>query len=147
LLGCYTATLEFLREIGADQNLRIERNLAVTTIDRHGTRTRLSCPDLPPPLHLLAGLIGWDALSWGDKWGALGMATPLKLARRELRPGATKKAASPGETVESWLIRNGQTPRIREMLWDPLALAALNQPVSQAAAPPFARVLAEMFGD
>jgi protoporphyrinogen oxidase len=31
-------------------------------------------------------------------------------------------------------------------LWEPLALAALNQPVSDAVAPPFARVLAEMFG-
>ena len=43
-------------------------------------------------------------------------------------------------------MRNGQTPRLREMLWDPLALAALNQPPSVAAAPPFARVLGEMFG-
>jgi len=33
------------------------------------------------------------------------------------------------------------------MLWDPLALAALNQSPQQAAAPVFARVLAEMFGD
>jgi hypothetical protein len=49
--------------------------------------------------------------------------------------------------VENWLIRNGQTPRLRELLWDPLALAALNQPPAQAAAPPFARVLAEMFSD
>ena len=56
------------------------------------------------------------------------------------------QAASPGETVENWLIRNGQTPRMRELLWDPLALAALNQPTDQAAAPTFARVLAEMFG-
>ena len=32
------------------------------------------------------------------------------------------------------------------MLWEPLALAALNQPIDQAAAPVFARVLAEMFG-
>ena len=36
--------------------------------------------------------------------------------------------------MEAWLIRNGQTPRIREMLWDPLALAALNQSPRQAAA-------------
>jgi zeta-carotene desaturase len=32
------------------------------------------------------------------------------------------------------------------MLWDPLALAALNQPPHEAAAPTFVRVLAEMFG-
>ena len=55
-------------------------------------------------------------------------------------------ACSAEETVESWLIRNGQTARLREMLWDPLALAALNQPSREAAAPTFVRVLAEMFG-
>src|SRR5262249_12140277 len=74
-----------------------------------------------------------------------GMATPLKNARRELH-GSGIKAASSGETVENWLVRNGQTARLRELLWDPLALAALNQPPSEASAPPFARVLAEMFG-
>ena len=47
--------------------------------------------------------------------------------------------------MEHWLVRNAQTPRLREMLWDPLALAALNQPASHAAAPVFARVLAETF--
>ena len=74
------------------------------------------------------------------------MAGPLRLAIRQLRPGATAIAASPNETVTQWLTRNGQTPRICELLWDPLALAALNQPPSIAVAPPFARVLAEMFG-
>jgi squalene-associated FAD-dependent desaturase len=74
------------------------------------------------------------------------MSTPLKLARREMAGDSRAKAASPGETVENWLIRNGQTARLRDMLWDPLALAALNQPPAVAAAPPFARVLGEMFG-
>jgi squalene-associated FAD-dependent desaturase len=74
------------------------------------------------------------------------MAGPLKIARRELEPGAKRKAASPGETVENWLIRNRQTAVLREMLWNPLALATLNQPPARAAAPPFARVLGEMFG-
>src|SRR4029077_16606922 len=119
----------------------------VTMIDRRGRRSRLSCPALPPPFHLLAGIMDWDALSWSDRLSVLGMRAPLKNARRSLQPGSMVKAASPGETVENWLIRNGQTPRIREMLWDPLALAALNQSPQQAAAPVFARVLAEMFGD
>ena len=57
------------------------------------------------------------------------MATPIEAgapraaARREAR-----RRRRPDETVENWLIRNGQTARLREMLWDPLALAALNQP-------------------
>ena len=146
LMGCYRETFAFLRDIGAEGNVRIDPQLAVTMIDRAGRRTRLSCGALPAPLHLVAGVLEWDALSWRDRLSILGMATPLKNARRELEGGAVK-ASSPDETVENWLIRNGQTPRVREMLWDPLALAALNQPPDQAAAPPFARVLAEMFSD
>jgi len=145
LLGCYRETFAFLREIGAAGNVRLERHLAVTMIDREGRRSRLSCPPLPPPMHLLAGVLEWSALSWRDRLSIAGMATPLRNARRELA-GDPVKAASPDETVEQWLVRNGQTPRLRELLWHPLALAALNQPADRAAAPPFARVLAEMFG-
>jgi squalene-associated FAD-dependent desaturase len=146
LLGCYTDTFAFLREIGAIDNVRVQPHLSVSMIDRSGRRSRLDCPDLPAPLHLVAGVLDWDALSWTDRLSILKMAAPLRVARRALKPGARAIAASPGETVERWLIRNGQTARLRELLWEPLALAALNQPAHQAAAPPFARVLAEMFG-
>jgi squalene-associated FAD-dependent desaturase len=147
LLGCYRDTFAFLEDIGARAHVRLQRRLAVTMIDREGRRSRLECPALlPSPLHLLAGVLEWEALDWQDRFSVLGMRSPLRLAARALTRGAGGLAASPGETVEGWLIRNGQTPRIREMLWDPLALAALNQPASKAAAPPFARVLAEMFG-
>jgi squalene-associated FAD-dependent desaturase len=146
MLGCYVETLVFMSRIGALGNVRVESNLSVTMIDRAGVKTRLTCPAVPAPLHLVAGLFEWDALGWTDRLASLRMAGPLRRARRELMPGARELAASPGETVEAWLIRNGQTARIREMLWEPLALAALNQPIGQAAAPVFARVLAEMFG-
>jgi len=158
LLGCYTETFAFLETIGAADHARLQPSLAVTMIDRHGRRTRLACPPLPPPLHLLAGVLEWDALDWTDRLSVLRMATPLRLARRQVRREAVAGAAgssadgqviaaSPGETVENWLIRHGQTERVREMLWRPLALAALNQPADRAAAPVFARVLAEMFGN
>jgi squalene-associated FAD-dependent desaturase len=145
LLGCYTATFEFLRQMDVLDHVRVQTGLAVTMIDRGGRRSRLVCPPLPAPFHLVAGVMDWDALGWGDKMAALRMATPLGIARRQLA-GGRDIAASPGETVDVWLIRNGQTARLREMLWHPLALAALNQQPEVAAAPPFARVLAEMFG-
>ncbi len=145
LLGCYTDTFGFLRTIGAEGNVRLQPQLAVTMIDPNGQQTRLSCPSLPPPLHLAAGVFDWDALSWRDRLSLLGMVRPLRIARQELH-GGSARAASPDETVENFLIRAGQTSRIREMLWEPLALAALNQQPSKAAAPPFVRVLAEMFG-
>jgi squalene-associated FAD-dependent desaturase len=145
LLGCYHETFGFLRAIGADSNLRLQQDLEVPFVDARGARTVLRCPPLPSPLHLLGGLLEWDALGVRDRLAALKMVRPLRLARRQAA-GERVLAASPGESVENWLIRNGQTPRLCEMLWEPLALAALNQPVSEAAAPPFARVLAQMFG-
>jgi squalene-associated FAD-dependent desaturase len=145
LLGCYTETFVFLRAVGAEDRVRLNPQLAVTMIDRQGRQSRLSCPSLPAPLQLVAGVLDWDALSWRDRLSVLGMARPLKLAQRELGGDTSVRAASPGETVENWLIRNQQTPRLREMLWDPLALAALNQPPAVAGATPFARVLAQMF--
>src|ERR1700749_2592398 len=69
LMGCYGETFAFLRAIGAQDNVRLDPQLAVTMIDRAGKRTRLSCPALPPPLHLVAGVLEWDALSWRDRIG------------------------------------------------------------------------------
>jgi hydroxysqualene dehydroxylase len=146
LMGCYRETFAFLRRIGAMSRVRVQPSLAVPSIDTDGRRTVLSCPPLPAPWHLLGGVIEWDALRWKDRLSVLRLGTPLKTEQRRLRGASTLMACSPEETAENWLIRNGQTPRLREMLWEPLALAALNQPSHDAAAPAFVRVLAEMFG-
>ena len=49
-------------------------------------------------------------------------------------------------TVSRWLEQAGQNERLREWLWDPLAVAALNQSPDEAAAASFVRVLALLFG-
>ena len=88
LLGCYSATFEFLREIDALHHLRVQPELAVTMIDRAGRRSRLVCPTtLPSPFHLLAGVFDWDALDWRDRLAALRMASPIAVARRQLAGG------------------------------------------------------------
>ncbi len=143
LLGCYRATLAFLDAIGARELVSLQPSLEVPFVDRAGRSTTLACPALPSPWHLIGGLLEWDALPLGDRFAALHLVGAMRLAVGELR-GSPLRAASPGETVEGWLARNGQTPRLRDMLWDPLAIAALNQSPSRAAAPYFSRVLAEM---
>lgn len=151
LLGCYDETFAFLKDIGTEQCVLLQSNLDVEFVDRAGSRSRLRLPPLPAPFHLIAGLFDWEALGWRDRAAALNMARPIRIAQagqREERRGKkpARIAASPGETVEQWLITNGQTARLQEMLWEPLALAALNQSIREAAAPPFAAVVARMFG-
>jgi hydroxysqualene dehydroxylase len=151
LMGCYHETFRFLKMMGTEDRVRLQANLDIEFVDPAGARSRLRFPSLPAPLNLLGGLVEWEALGWRDRIAALKMGRPIRLAQEGLRAegsglSATRIAASPGETVEEWLVLNGQTERLREMLWEPLALAALNQSIRQAAAPPFAAVLARMFG-
>jgi squalene-associated FAD-dependent desaturase len=154
LFGCYHETFRFLRRIGAEHHVRVQRRLAIDMIDRAGRWSRLACPVLPSPLHLLAGVLTWNALTWRDRLSALKMRSALSDLRRgghpdmrrgehpDMRRGPLRSA----ETVRQWLIQNGQTPRLIELLWEPLAVAALNQPIDKAAATSFAAVLRPMFG-
>ncbi len=131
LFGCYRETFRFLRRIGTDGDVQIQPRLAIGVVDREGQSSRLVCPPLPAPLHLLAGVMRWDALRWRDR---------LAVVRVH---GA---AAHPAETVRQFLVRRGQTGRLIELLWEPLAVAALNQPIDQAGAPAFVSILRRLFG-
>jgi squalene-associated FAD-dependent desaturase len=145
LFGCYRATLAFLRQIGAQDNVRMHQALELVCYDRAGTRSVLRCPSLPAPLHLLAGVLDWDPIPWSDRFSALRLAGPLLKARRALEAGRAP-IDELGGTVNDWLRANGQGPTLMEWLWEPLAVAALNQSPEHAACTPFLRVLAEMFG-
>jgi hydroxysqualene dehydroxylase len=145
LFGCYRATFEFLRRIDALDHVRMQASLAVPYLDRAGRRSVLRCPPLPSPFHLLAGVLDWDAMPWRDRLSVLKLSGPLRRARRELLRTGTVSAEPPG-TVSDWLAAHGQRDKLRTWLWEPLAVAALNQSPAVASATPFLRVLAEMFG-
>jgi zeta-carotene desaturase len=142
LFGCYHETFALLRRVGAEANVRVQPSLRVGYLDADGRRSELRCPDWPAPLHLLGGIFGWDALSLREKLGTLRIAPDLRQSRFRLQPEATRPSV---ETVSEWLDRRGQRGRIREWLWEPLAIAALNESPADAAAAPFVTVLARMF--
>lgn len=136
LVGCYYETLRFLRRIATDHLLHHPSALKVSMIDSFGARTTLALPPLPAPLHLLAGVLAWDALTWRERASILRIGPALKA-------GAATNGV--GLTIREWLRQHGQSPRLCELLWEPLALAALNQPIDRAQVAPFLAVLSRMF--
>ena len=136
LFGCYRETFSFFRRIGAEDNVSVQPSLEVPYLDSAGTRSVLLCPPWPPPLHLLGGVLRWKAIPWRERLGVLRVRADLDPRLRQ---------SDSGETVAGWLTRRRQRGRIREWLWEPLAVAALNQAASEAAAAPFLRVLQLMF--
>ena len=142
LMGCYDATLAFLHRIGASDRVRRQAGLAMTMVEQGGRQSRLQLPPLPAPLHLLAGVLAWDALSWGEKLSVMRVGTAITG-----RSASRARDASLGRvTVQEWLRAHGQAPRLVALFWEPLALAALNQSIDEAAADTFVEVLSRMFG-
>jgi hydroxysqualene dehydroxylase len=136
IAGCYRETLAFLKRVGSMDRLHRPATLRVAMIDERGRRTELSLPPLPSPLDVLAGILAWDVLDWSDRWSMLRIGLAL-------RGGG---AITPGETVRQWLTRHHQSPRLSRLFWEPLALAALNQPIDDASAEMFVAVTSRMFG-
>jgi len=137
LFGCYHDTLAYLSRIGTRGKVMVQSSLAVPMVDLQARQSELRCPALPSPLQLAAGVLAWDALSWRERLAVAGLG-------RALDRSATPPAAD--ETVRAWLTRHGQPARLCDLLWEPLAVAALNQPIDQATAGTFVEVIRRMLG-
>ena len=145
LFGCYRATLAFLERIRAGANVRRQPSLELTCYDSEGHRSTFKCPPIPAPLHLLAGVLAWRPIPWSDRLAAARLIPPLLKARRQLRGTGGVNLCNETDTVRDWLARHHQGAVLTTWLWEPLAVAALNQSPRYASAAPFVRVLAEMF--
>nr|WP_297389547.1 hydroxysqualene dehydroxylase HpnE [uncultured Roseateles sp.] len=127
LIGAYTASLALMRRVGADPEadlLRMPLRL------RYPDRDTLTLPGGPPTLAFLRGVLGCAAWSWPDRMRFLMASSGWTM--RGFR-------CDPTLTVAELCAR---LPRaVRDDLIDPLCVAALNTPASQASAQVFLRVL------
>ena len=132
-MGCYHETLDLVRQLGVADRLYAPPRLAVPFLSERGRS--LLAARLPAPFHLVSALITFGELNLADKFSAIRLALRLRLGGQ---PAAD-------ETVEAWLTRWKQTPNIVRALWEPLCLAALNEPPKDASAALFATVIRRSF--
>jgi len=133
LLGAYRETLALMRRVGvSDGSLR---RLPLTLV--FPGRLHLAAPrGWPAPLHLLVALLSARGLRWSERRAALGFM--LRLWRdRFLVPAGT--------TVRHLMDDRAQPPAVRELLWEPLCVSALNTPIDEADGQVFANVLRDAF--
>ncbi|MGH9109532.1 MAG: hydroxysqualene dehydroxylase HpnE [Acidimicrobiales bacterium] len=125
-LRCCTAYLDFLRRLGGDGQVNLQRRLDVPVLSPDGTRSRIARSGLPAPLHLARSLLGYRHLSPADR---------LRLGRAVLGLRALRldDPALDRQTFGSWLARHGQRPVAVERLWDLVTLPTVNVPAGEAS--------------
>jgi squalene-associated FAD-dependent desaturase len=129
LIGAYRDTLQMMRRVGADPAqllLRLPLRLSMA----EGFELRRA--PLPAPLDTLYALLTAHGLTLAERLRATMFGVHLQ------RIGFRLDADQP---LAQFLAAHGQYGLLRDALWGPLCVAALNTPVSEASAQVFLNVL------
>ena len=127
LIGAYSRTLALMAAVGADISSRLHRQpLELRYPDGRGLRL----PVAPAWLGFAAAVAAGVGFSWRDRMALLRAAAGWALHGFTCPPGTTVAA-----------LCQALPPTVRQLLIDPLCVAALNTPAQEASAAVFLRVL------
>jgi squalene-associated FAD-dependent desaturase len=139
MLGAYRETLALLAQADVDTSqafLRLPLQLHMQDIKNKQAISLQARNWLPAPLHILGGFLAAQGLSLGSKLAALRFMTWAQLQRFQLKHDIP---------LREFLAQRKQTHQLTAAIWEPLCLAALNTPISEASAQVFLNVLRDSF--
>ena len=136
LLGAYRESLRLMRLVGVDLQSAI---LKLPLQMRYPTDTGMDfvAARLPAPLHVGIALLRARGLAREDKLALARFSTTARWMGWRLNNDCS---------VAELLERFEQTPRLVQLMWRPLCLAALNTPLERASAQVFLAVLRDSLG-
>jgi squalene-associated FAD-dependent desaturase len=137
LLGAYRETLRLLRQVGIDPaNAFLRMPLQMRYPPGSGGMDFIA-PRLPAPWHMAVALLRAKGLAREDKLALARFTTSARWMDWQLNVDST---------VSELLERFDQTERLKQLMWHPLCLAALNTPPERASAKVFLAVLRDSLG-
>ena len=134
LLAAYSRSLAVIASLHpVIDSVYLRLPLTLRSAPRISIALSLTAPDVPAPLHLLIAIVTAKGLSFANKLAAVFW---------------TARHLSGGQIDENATVLNliaPQPARVRQLLWEPLCVAALNTPPETAAASVFVEVLRRAF--
>ena len=143
-MGCYYETLRLLERLGTRHHLALQARLEIPLMQRDGQVGFFRLPAAQGTFGAILGLLRSPGLDWRDR---------LRLLRVVRAAHSTPPSTGPGPagarhddpldrtTVSDWLADLRQSSEARRRLWNPLAIAILNETPERAAATGLAAVL------
>ena len=136
-IGAYRETLGLLKTLGHDlDDCFLRQPLSLVCAFPNGKQVQLRAPHLPAPLHLLVTLLTARGMSWHERKQALKFGTQLFLG---------KMVTEPDIPLEECLQTHQQPPALIKAFWEPLCLAIMNTPLSEASSALFTQVIKDAF--
>jgi hydroxysqualene dehydroxylase len=139
LMGCYGETLDFLKRIGAYEQLVFHEDLEIEMLAGPGQSATLKTARLPGPLHITAGLLGYKHLSVLERMSVMRAGIRMLEMRRSAR------AELRHLTVARFMDRLRQSDHARRCFWYPLSIATLNDEPESSSSALLAEVLKRVF--
>ncbi len=139
LLGAYQETLKLLAKVGVnEQEAFLRLPLALNMLSAHNKQGfKLNCANyLPHPINQLLGFLCCQGLGFSERISTILLMARLKRISYRL---------TIDEPLKDFLLKNGQSHRTINVLWEPLCLAALNTPIALASSKVFLKVLCDAF--
>lgn len=137
MVGAYTAMLDLLETLGIEENdafLRLPLDLHMRGLRE--PELHLRARRLPAPFHLAMAMATARGLTPRER---------LQLVRFSRRLLGGKLVMDADISAQALLLGERQGSRVMRALWEPLCLAALNTPLSEASARLFLEVLRRTF--
>ncbi|RPI17332.1 MAG: FAD-dependent oxidoreductase [Ignavibacteriae bacterium] len=134
LASWYKNTFEFLDLIGSNENIKTQDTLQVTFADKQGKKYNFKCPKLPPPLHLVWGIFGYDAIGFKDKVGIVKLVSSIK--RNKFTNDELKAF-----TVTELFHLTEQSEKLIDNFWKPFVIAIFNAEPDETNAWYFAEMI------
>lgn len=139
LMGCYSETLDFLKQIGAYDQLVFHDDLEIEMLAGPGRSATLKTARLPGPLHMTAALLGYKHLSMMERLSVMRAGIRMLEMRRSARAELRQL------TVAQLMDHLGQSDHARRCFWYPLSIATLNDEPESSSSALLAEVLKRAF--
>ncbi|HEY3251153.1 MAG TPA: hydroxysqualene dehydroxylase HpnE [Ignavibacteria bacterium] len=130
----YKNTFEYLKIIGSYDKLYFQKQLEVIFTNLKAQNYILKASKLPPPLHLLGGLMNFKAIKLVDRLAAIRLINNLK----------NKKISDEMLTemnTDELFKKTKQTKRLLESFWKPLIIAVFNADPEDTSAYMFSEII------
>lgn len=138
LMGCYTATIEYLKTIGSYSAIERSQRLEIPFNVADGSTLSLSLPKhIPTPANLLVGIARSSLLAGFEKSAAIRLGLSILFLSQDKE--------SQDMTCDTFFAKTHQPETLIKKLWEPIILATINAPTSQASAQVFINTLRAIF--